>query len=59
MSDKLLTVKDVIDKLRVSRQTLYQLTRNGKIASVNIGRSVRYKESEINKFIKSLEPVNA
>jgi excisionase family DNA binding protein len=56
MEDKLLTVKDVMKKLQISRQTLYNHTKEGKIKSVKIGSLVRYEESEVSRFIQSQQP---
>lgn len=36
--------------LKVSLVTLWKLTRAGEIKSTNIGRSVKYAESEIKRF---------
>ena len=50
--DKMLSVKEVLDLLGVSRTTLYNLTKKGEIPSYQIGGSVKYKQSEIDDYIK-------
>lgn len=47
----LLTVKDVMERLRISRQTLYNLRNAGKISAVVVSDSVRFTEQEIERFI--------
>lgn len=48
---QLLTIKEVMRRLQISRVTLYNLTKDGKIKSVKIGAAVRYQESDIEDFI--------
>jgi excisionase family DNA binding protein len=51
---KLLTVKDVLKLLNVSRTTLWKLTNiEGKIPAYSIGGSIRYKEEEVLEYIKN------
>ena len=54
MNNKLLTIKDVQDRLNVSRQTVYNLTTRGKLKYIRIGRAVRFEQSEIENFIANL-----
>jgi excisionase family DNA binding protein len=55
-SSPLLTVKDVMERLKISRKTLYNLRNAGKISAVLVNDSVRFTEQEIERFIKdSLE----
>lgn len=42
-----MTVKEVADFLRVSRQTVYTMVRQGKLPHFRIGNKVRFKRSEI------------
>ncbi|MBN9439358.1 helix-turn-helix domain-containing protein [Bosea sp. (in: a-proteobacteria)] len=43
----LLTVREAQDELRISRATLYSLINKGLIRSIKLGRSRRFKRSEI------------
>ena len=52
--DKMLTTKEVMDILKVSRTTLYRLVTSGQIRAVKVGGSVRFKESELSRFIDAL-----
>jgi excisionase family DNA binding protein len=47
----LLTPKNAVALLAVSEKTLWSLTKDGSIASVRIGRSVRYSKRELLDFI--------
>lgn len=52
-NNKLLTGKDVQDRLRISRVTLYNWVKAGKIKQVRLtDRAVRYEEDEVSKLIK-------
>lgn len=47
MQTENMTVKEVADFLRVSRQTVYTMVREGKLPHFRIGNKVRFKRSEI------------
>lgn len=49
-TDELLTIKEVCDLLKISRQTVYNLIDRGKIQRLRVGKSIRFKISEIEKF---------
>ena len=53
-ASQLLTAKETCGVLRVSRMTLHRLTKRGVIA-IRIGRSLRYRESAVEKYIRSNE----
>jgi excisionase family DNA binding protein len=44
-------IKEVCEMLQISRQTLYQWIKDGKIKTVKINKLVRIPEEEIKKFI--------
>ncbi len=48
---QLLTDKEVVKRLQISRKTLYTLRKNGKIAGLLVGRQLRFTESEVARFI--------
>ena len=49
---KLMTIKEVADYLRLSRVTVYKMTRQGKIPALKIGKQWRYNRSEIDSWVK-------
>lgn len=56
---RLLTVKEVAERLKISERTIYNsISRDAKnpfpIKPVRIRRLVRFKAEDVNKFIESL-----
>lgn len=49
----LLTIREVQAILKVGRSLTYDLVWRGKIKSIRIGRSVRIRRSELQRFIES------
>jgi excisionase family DNA binding protein len=52
----LLTIEDVMKRLRVSRSIAYKLTESGALRSIRIGRSVRVRPADLDRFINVNEP---
>ena len=51
--DKLLTVREVANRLGVSSRQIWKLTASGRLpAPVRLARSVRWRESDISLFIE-------
>ena len=54
-TEHLLTIDDAADKLRVHRSYIYKLINAGVLPQpIKLGRSARFKASELDKAIKSL-----
>ncbi|MCL4322566.1 MAG: helix-turn-helix domain-containing protein [Deltaproteobacteria bacterium] len=51
MIEKLLKIKDVAELINLNENTIYQLIYRRKIPFVKLGRSVRFKESQILAWI--------
>lgn len=49
--DSLLTLKEAMDFLKISRSTLYKLMENGDIKGIKIGRVWRFQKKDIENFI--------
>ena len=50
--NKLLRARDVADRLGLSQLYVYELIRDGKLASVRVGtRSIRVPEDDVERFI--------
>jgi len=49
---KLLKVKEVAEKLQVSRSLAYQMIRRGELPSIRFGSAVRVQQSDLDVFIK-------
>ena len=58
MGDKLMTIKEVANYLRVSRTRLYQLARAGEVPAKRVGHLWRFSKNEIDAWL-SREPVGA
>ena len=56
--EKLYTIKEACEILKVSRATLYRIIGKQDLLPVKVGGSVRFKESELNRFIESLNGNN-
>ena len=48
---KLLTAKQVEEILNIGRSTTYQLIQSGELPSVRIGRAVRVRIKDLERFI--------
>jgi len=51
MHDELLTLKDVMTRLKLSRATIYRLIEQGELRPFKIGHSLRFEESDLAAFI--------
>lgn len=47
MIEKLMTVKEVADKLSVSQNTVYRMAERRELPSVKIGKAVRFKPKDL------------
>lgn len=52
MIDELLTVTDVMARLKLGRSTVYDLIRSRRLVSITIGRSRRIPASSVREFIE-------
>lgn len=50
--EKLLTARALAEKLMLTEETVRHLSRTGIIPHINIGRNVRFRESDV---LRSLE----
>lgn len=50
----MLTVDDVAEKLQLTRRTIYEYIKQGKLSAVRIGRLYRIEQSALDEFIASL-----
>jgi excisionase family DNA binding protein len=52
--EKLFTIGEVAEMLRVSKPTVYRLMSGGELKCVKIGGRTLFKESELKRFIDNL-----
>ena len=50
----LYNTKQVLEMLSISRSALYLLINEGKIKTVKIGRSVRFRSDHVEEFVATL-----
>lgn len=51
MRNELLTLKDVMSRLKLSRATIYRLIEQGELKPFKIGHSLRFEEQDLAAFI--------
>ncbi len=51
-SERLLTIKEVADHLRVDPKTVRRLISNRELAAYKIGREWRVSERDLNKYMR-------
>lgn len=54
LTEKLLTIKEVLELSGVSRYTLYRSIKSGRTPAIHIGRTVRIKESDALAFAEAM-----
>lgn len=47
----LLTIREVLGKLKISRHTLWKLTTEKEVKTVKVGGSIRYTPDQVEKLI--------
>lgn len=52
MDNKLYTLQEIADTLRVSRQTIYNYLTAGKIKAVKMGKEYRVDEKEFKRILE-------
>ena len=52
MCEQLLTVKNIQNKLQISKDMAYKLVNTDGFPSIKIGRTIRVPEEEFNKWVK-------
>ncbi len=52
----LLTPKEVATQFRVTQATVRRWTREGLVPAVKVGKTIRFREEDIDALIKGSEP---
>ena len=55
----LLTIKDFCDEYCISRSTAYRLRESGDVPHIHIGRAVRIRSEDAQRWYESLSGSNA
>jgi excisionase family DNA binding protein len=49
--DRLLTVSEVAQTMRVSNMTVYRLIKSGDLPALRVGKNFRIRESDVDKYL--------
>lgn len=49
--DRLLTVGEVAELMRVSNMTVYRLIKAGSLGAIRVGKNYRIRESDVNRYL--------
>jgi len=49
--DRLLTVGEVAETMRVSNMTVYRLIRSGQLGAIRVGKNYRIRESDVSRYL--------
>jgi excisionase family DNA binding protein len=49
--DRLLTVAEVADTMRVSNMTVYRLIKSGELPALRVGKNYRLRESDVDNYL--------
>ena len=52
MKEKLLTINEITEILKVSKLTVYRYIKAGKLPAYKVGRDYRIKQQEFDKFLE-------
>lgn len=58
VTDTLLTIPQVAERLACTRGTVYNLIKDGRLVAVTHGKRTRVRASDLDAYIASLLPVN-
>lgn len=55
IDDRLLTVVEVAELMRVSNMTVYRLIKGGQLAAIRVGKNYRIRESDVDRYLSDRE----
>lgn len=53
--DRLLTVSEVADVMRVSNMTVYRLIKGGELAALRVGKNYRIRDRDVERYLSERE----
>ncbi|MGH3441711.1 MAG: helix-turn-helix domain-containing protein [Nitriliruptorales bacterium] len=51
--DRLLTVSEVADALRVSNMTVYRLIKGGDLPAIRVGKNYRIRRTDLDQYLNA------
>lgn len=57
-SERLMTVSEVADLMRVSNMTVYRLIKSGQLSALRVGKNYRIREADMDRYLsdRSVHP---
>jgi excisionase family DNA binding protein len=52
LGERLLTVAEVADTMRISNMTVYRLIKSGQLGAVRVGKNFRIRESDVDRYLR-------
>ena len=52
LGEKLLTVTEVANAMRVSNMTVYRLIKAGQIGAIRVGKNYRIRAGEVDRYLR-------
>lgn len=52
MKEKLLTINEITEILKVSKLTIYRYIKAGKLSAYKVGRDYRIRQEDLNKLLR-------
>ncbi len=56
--DKILTVKELAEYLKIAEKTAYRFASEGKVPGFKVGSAWRFRKAEIDRWIAAQEQTN-
>lgn len=53
--ERLMTLEEVADYLRLSIHTIYKMLQKGKIPAYKVGKQWRFKKEDIDRWVKRMK----
>jgi excisionase family DNA binding protein len=51
LGERLLTVSEVAQVMRVSNMTVYRLIKSGQLSAIRVGKNYRIRETELDRYL--------
>ena len=52
IEERLLTVREVAEVLRVSRMSIYRMIKQGEMPAFRVGRGYRLRQEDVHRYLK-------
>lgn len=53
--DRLMTVAEVAEVMRVSNMTVYRLIKDGQLSAFRVGKNYRVRQSDVDRYLTERE----